>query len=143
MSRILPAVAALAVVTAAGAAQAQSTASTIRIEPRPYYGATVTLEQGVRVWRPLPPVKTVIVNPGGKTPLNLSLSEINETSTSHNHYYNEGTAQAPDGSLVEPGNYPGHFGPFLGRPSHRHRVHHGHHRAPRGGLGFRAGPRSP
>ena len=50
-----------------GSVHAQSTASTIRIEPRPYYGATVTLEQGVRVWRPLPPVKQVIVNPGGRT----------------------------------------------------------------------------
>ena len=30
-------------------------AVTTRIETRPFYGATVTLEEGVRVFRPLPP----------------------------------------------------------------------------------------
>ena len=29
-------------------------AYTTRIEPRPFYGATVTIEHGVRVFRPLP-----------------------------------------------------------------------------------------
>jgi hypothetical protein len=28
---------------------------TTRIEPRPFYGATVSVEEGVRVFRPLPP----------------------------------------------------------------------------------------
>lgn len=141
MSRLLPLAAALAVATTAGTAQAQSTSSTIRIEPRPYYGATVTLEQGVRVWRPLPPVKQVIVNPGGRTPLNLSYAEVNERSTSHNYYYNEGATG--DGAVVGPGYgyYPGTYGPFLGRPRHGAQGAHG---APhRGGLGFKAAPRSP
>jgi hypothetical protein len=37
---------------------------TTRIEPRPFYGATVSIEEGVRVFRPLPPHDRVIVNPG-------------------------------------------------------------------------------
>ncbi|MEL7049727.1 MAG: hypothetical protein AAFO75_12370 [Pseudomonadota bacterium] len=48
--------------------------STTRIEPRPYGGAIVTLEHGVRVYRPLPPTKRVIINPNGETPLSLGFS---------------------------------------------------------------------
>ena len=144
MSRYLPALAAIAVVATAGAVHAQSTSSTIRIEPRPYYGASVTLEQGVRVWRPLPPVKQVIVNPGGRTPLNLSYAEVNETSTSRNYYYNEGS-QGAEAPLVGPGYgyYPGRYGPYAGRPYPRHNAH-GVHGAPHhGGLGPTRAPRSP
>ncbi len=38
---------------------------TTRIEPRAFYGASVTIEEGVRVFRPLPPQRQVIINPGG------------------------------------------------------------------------------
>ncbi|MEL6225705.1 MAG: hypothetical protein AAFR01_01625 [Pseudomonadota bacterium] len=51
-------------------------AKTTRIEPRPYYGATVTIEAGVRVFRPLPPTKHVIINPGSRTPINLSETNV-------------------------------------------------------------------
>src|SRR5690606_4229650 len=50
-------------------------ARTTRIETRPFYGATVTLEEGVRVFRPLPRHERVIINPGGRTPLNLTYEE--------------------------------------------------------------------
>jgi hypothetical protein len=50
-------------------------AHTTRIEPRPYYGATVTLEAGVRVFRPLPPVRHVIINPDPRTSLKLGFNE--------------------------------------------------------------------
>ena len=127
----------LAAIATSGAAQAQGTSSTIRIEPRAYYGATVTLEQGVRVWRPLPPVKYVIVNPEGRTPLNLSLAEVNENVTSTNHYHNDGAATGTGDQLVGPGR----FGPFLGRPVRRNGANavHGHAR----GFSPRAGGRSP
>ena len=72
----------LAVAAAPTAAAAES--STTRIEPRPYYGATITIEHGVRVYRPLPPVKHVVINPN-QTPLNLSFSE--STAHSYNYYY--------------------------------------------------------
>ena len=62
--------AAVAVVIGAPPAGAQDSYTT-RIEPRPVYGATVTVEHGVRVTRPLPPVRQVIINPGGQTPVNL------------------------------------------------------------------------
>jgi hypothetical protein len=39
-----------------GSAQAQ-TAQTTRIETRPINGATVTVEHGVRVYRPVPPAR--------------------------------------------------------------------------------------
>jgi hypothetical protein len=45
-------------------AQAQE-ARTTRIETRPVYGAVVTLEHGVRVYRPVPPTTHMIVNPDG------------------------------------------------------------------------------
>jgi hypothetical protein len=46
---------------------------TTRIEPRPFYGATVTLEAGVRVFRPLPPHDRIIINPGNATPINIDV----------------------------------------------------------------------
>ena len=48
-------------------------AHTTRIETRPYYGAVVTIEQGVRVYRPVPPAQHLIVNPDGTTPLQLNI----------------------------------------------------------------------
>ena len=71
----------VSVSVAAPAALAE--AVTTRIETRPFYGATVTLEEGVRVFRPLPRHDRVIINPGGQTPLSLSYSE------SRNYSFNE------------------------------------------------------
>ncbi len=49
----------------------------IQVEPRPTYGATVSIEAGVRVYRPLPAgPRTVIVNPS-KTPLVIDVGENN------------------------------------------------------------------
>ena len=48
-------------------------AHTTRIETRPYYGAVVTIEQGVRVYRPVPPTQHLIINPDGATPLQLNI----------------------------------------------------------------------
>jgi hypothetical protein len=49
--------------------------TTTRIEPRPFYGATVTIEEGVRVFRPLPRHDRVIVNPGNRTPITLEIGD--------------------------------------------------------------------
>jgi hypothetical protein len=76
------ALAALGICWAAPAALAE--ARTTRIETRPFYGATVTLEEGVRVFRPLPRHDRVIINPGGKTPLSLEFNESN------NNFFNNG-----------------------------------------------------
>jgi hypothetical protein len=87
MSRSLSFVlAAAATFAAAAPAFAQSTT---RIEPRPFYGATVTIEEGVRVFRPLPPERHVIINPNG-TPLNLSINDttIRQHSTSYSSSHN-------------------------------------------------------
>jgi hypothetical protein len=67
----------VAAVALAGTALAQQ-ASTTRIETRPYYGAVVTIEHGVRVYRPVPPTQHLIINPDGKTPLEL---DIGSTTT--------------------------------------------------------------
>jgi hypothetical protein len=55
-------------------ALAQQTRTT-RIETRPYYGAVVTIEQGVRVYRPVPPTTHLIVNPDAATPLNIQVGD--------------------------------------------------------------------
>lgn len=52
-------------------------AHTTRIQPKAFYGAVVSEQAGVRVWRPLPPDRHVIINPGGKTPLALGIGETN------------------------------------------------------------------
>ncbi len=49
--------------------------SVTRIESRPFYGAIVTIEEGVRVFRPLPAHRRIIINPEHRTPLNLSIAE--------------------------------------------------------------------
>jgi hypothetical protein len=67
--RLLP----LVVIAAALPATARAeTPHTTRIETRPVYGAVVTVEHGVRVWRPVPPTDHVIVNPD-RVPLVLSV----------------------------------------------------------------------
>lgn len=68
------AVCAAALVLSVASAHAQD-ARTTRIITTPAYGATVSVEHGVRVYRPLPPEQHVIVNPGGRTPLSLHTYE--------------------------------------------------------------------
>ena len=120
---LLAAAAVAATIATAGSAFAQ--ASTIRIEPRPYYGATITLEQGVRVWRSLPPTKYVIINPNNRTPLNLNLAEYNENRASENRSYDNTGAAAP--GTADDGSYYGgrYVGGRFNRRDHR-RHHHGH-----------------
>lgn len=86
----IPAGALLAVLVAplAGAATAKAEGGTIRIEPQPHYGAVVTVESGVRVFRALPTQRLLVINPGGQTPLNLSFSEKKERSISTSTSYN-------------------------------------------------------
>ena len=77
---------------AAGGANAES--FTTRIEPRPFYGAVVTLEEGVRVIRPLPPVRQVIINPNN-TPLSLGFNDTRVYERSENYNYNSDWRGAP------------------------------------------------
>ena len=100
---------------------AAADAVTTRIETRPFYGATVTLEEGVRVFRPLPRHDRVIINPGGKTPVSLGYSESYNYS---NHTYT-GPA-APPAQYVGP-TYNGGYGNLGSRGHHRHHGdRHGH-----------------
>jgi hypothetical protein len=71
-------------VASASAALAQQTT---RIETRPYYGAVVTIEHGVRVYRPVPPTTHLIVNPDGATPLEINVgagTSVRRSSTTTN-----------------------------------------------------------
>jgi hypothetical protein len=79
-------------IAAAATVPAFAQSQTIRIEPRPYYGAVVTMEQGVRVWRPLPPTSHMIINPTG-SPVNLNIADVRENITSHNYVHT--TPQSP------------------------------------------------
>jgi hypothetical protein len=74
-----------------GSAWAQESFTT-RIEPRAYYGATVSIEQGVRVWRPLPPIRQMIINPDHGTPLSLSFTDVRETrnNNTYDYHYDRG-----------------------------------------------------
>lgn len=47
--------------------------ATTRIEPRPFYGATITIEAGVRVFRPLPPHDRIIIAPDNTAPAYLGV----------------------------------------------------------------------
>lgn len=82
-----------------------SASSLTRIETRPFYGAVVTEEEGVRVFRPLPPHRHVIINPDGRTPLNLTIDDRNVTV---NHIYPAPVADNGDGA----GRYVGGYGAF-------------------------------
>jgi hypothetical protein len=59
---------------ATGSLPAFAQSYTTRIEPRPAYGAIVTMEKGVRVFPPLPPHDRVIINPNG-TPVQLNIGD--------------------------------------------------------------------
>jgi hypothetical protein len=95
---------------------------TTRIEGRPVYGAVTTIEHGVRVIRPLPPVRHVIINPN-RTPLSL---EYNDT-----RIYDYGT-RGGYGNVVR-GRYSGAYnedGPIYSYPSFGRRYWRGGHRGP-------------
>jgi hypothetical protein len=90
---------------------------TTRIETRPFYGATVTLEEGVRVFRPLPRHDRVIINPGGRTPVSLGFYE------SQNYSFNEYVGPPQAAGSYGPAYY-GAYGNVL--PGRRHHKHGGH-----------------
>lgn len=125
-----------AVTTAVAAGLSMTAASaqsyTTRIETRPFYGATVTLEEGVRVIRPLPPERQVIINPDGRTPLSLGFNETKVYQRSD--VYNQGTDDGqPAVRGYGSGGWYGGIGPGLRHGSSLQ------HSAP-GGVG--AGPSS-
>ena len=64
----------------AGGAMAQD-AGTIRIIHGEPYGAVVTSESGVLVFRALPATERVIINPEGKTALTFNTTQVNEVNT--------------------------------------------------------------
>ena len=75
--------ASLLLLSLGSAAALAEPAHTTRIETRPYYGAVVTIEQGVRVYRPVPPTQHLIINPDGATPLQLNIGNGSFTPKSH------------------------------------------------------------
>ena len=114
--------------------KAASAAETVRIETRPFYGATVTLEEGVRVFRPLPADRRVIINPHGRTPLSLGFEDNRTVSRNYNYSYSQDADEDEDGdsgsadsaavgSLVSPDlngvldRHRGASGALIGRPT--------------------------
>jgi len=107
------------------AGTAATAASLTRIETRPYYGATVTEEEGVRVFRPLPLTRHIIINPDGRTPLNLTIEDRNVVV--HQHTTIVPSDDAADGGFV------GGYGFGLPRVHRGHRGHrHGRRTRPGG-----------
>ena len=77
----------LSLVLLMASASAALAQQTTRIETRPYYGAVVTIEHGVRVYRPVPPTTHLIVNPDGATPLEINVgtgTSVRRRSTTTN-----------------------------------------------------------
>jgi hypothetical protein len=112
---------ALALLPLALPGAASADAVTTRIETRPYYGAVVTIEQGVRVWRALPPHDRIIIAPEGVGKVNINIDSnkhaaappmVNNTTINH------------AGNVVQGGGYglaPGY------RPYHGHAHGNRHH----------------
>jgi hypothetical protein len=116
--------------TVIGVSLANAEAYTTRIEPRPFYGATVTLEEGVRVIRPLPPERHVIINPGNATPLSLGFNEthVYENRTVRNYNYNEGgSSRETSRSYGRAGFYGPSFGNGGYAPGRLGATHHDGH----------------
>jgi hypothetical protein len=118
---------------------------TTRIETRPYYGAVTTLEHGVRVIRPLPPDRYVIINPNN-TPLELSFSESNIYDYSSNAARGTYSSRSglgaydPDGPTYTYPSFGRRF--FRGQRGFHHRGHRGFHHFRNGRPGkFGRGPR--
>lgn len=88
---------------------------TTRIETRPFYGAIVTIEEGVRVFRPLPGPERVIINPGGRTPLSLGFNETTVNERRYNYNYVEGSSEG----AAPTGVYGGYYGYGTGHGGHR------------------------
>ena len=120
----------------ASAQPALAESYTTRIEPRPFYGAVVTLEEGVRVIRPLPPERHVIINPDNKTPLTLSFNDTHITE--HRVIEHRGTLGG-DSAPVIYGRGAGVYSGFAGGVGPMgHMGHHrfgGHHHGPGGHVG--------
>jgi hypothetical protein len=68
-----------------------------RIETRPFYGATVTIEEGVRVFRPLPPTRQMIINPS-QGPLHLSFTGDDRSGESGGGYASNNNGYAAETS---------------------------------------------
>lgn len=68
----------------------------VRIEPRPYYGAVVSIENGVRVFRGLPAQRLMIINPD-KSPISLSFNRTIEHRAAEGGGYSGGGADSGAG----------------------------------------------
>jgi hypothetical protein len=86
------------VLFAAGAVPATAQVTT-RIETRPYYGAIVSVESGVRVWRALPAHDRIIINPEGRTPVSLNIVQAPPQAPTIVHNEANASATAPGRSL--------------------------------------------
>jgi hypothetical protein len=96
-----------------------NSAGLVRIEPRPYYGAVVSIENGVRVYRGLPTQQMTIINPD-KTPISLSFNRTIEHRTIEG--VDGGASIIERDSPMYYGGFPG-FGGFVGtNPQFRKRV---------------------
>jgi hypothetical protein len=119
------------------AAPAVAEAGLTRIEPRPYYGAVVTVEQGVRVWRPLPPTRHMIINPTN-APVSVNITDVRETVNHHGMPLTQAPVVVPGADASSGNRY------LLPYAQGRKWRHHGNrpHRAARIGGHRAAGLRS-
>ena len=108
-------------------AAACAEACTVPIEPRPFYGATLTLEEGCA--SPGRFHERVIINPGSKTPLSLGIYASRSYNANYNYNQDEGFVGVSDleggsfgfvpGQIARPRPSPWAQGPLslVGRPA--------------------------
>jgi len=122
---------------------------TVRIETRAFYGATISLESGVRVFRPLPAPTHMIINPD-KTPINLTLKDeknVYNIERGDAGYivpgyggYGGGGGGLPFGRGFHDGKFKGRVGTFSGKRGGLNRGRGGRfHGGGHGGRGGRGG----
>ena len=97
-------------------AAAAGDSKTVRVAPVAHYGAIVSQESGVRIFRPLPPTTHMIVNPN-KTPLHLTFKDVTKNIYRSTPIYDE------DGSAYSGRYLLGSFAGFGSHRRHRARMH--------------------
>lgn len=112
MRRLLLAATVAASAAAPAFAGSEGGAVTTRIETRPYYGAVVTVEQGVRVWRPLPPHDRIIINPDGKASVSIDID-------AKKHAHNDGNGASGNHERFGNGYSEGYAAGFSAGSAHR------------------------
>jgi hypothetical protein len=106
-------------------------AVTTRIETRPYYGAIATIEQGVRVWRALPPEDRIIIVPENAKNVSVNIDAGSSRAQAASPTVNSNVT-------INGSNHAGGYD-GIGVPVYAHKPNYGGHRGVHAGNSYRHG----